>query len=120
VTIQTLIDFSEPPFNGTFEAIAGSELLGCEGGTFVDIPGFVGGKANIAKVFTCDGPGSGTFTANFGPTRAPGPGDLNGHWNIVRSDGDFANLRGEGDFSVVFVGPTSGIETLTGNIHFDP
>jgi hypothetical protein len=114
VTIQTLIDFSTFPFHGTFAVVAGSALLGCSGGTFVDHPAnpanFI--SQSIRKLFTCTAGGTGTFTVNF----MPGVG----RWNALDGTGDFANLRGEGNFSVVLVGPTTGVETLTGNIHFEP
>jgi hypothetical protein len=122
-TITTAIDFSSFPFSGTFLVDPGSGLLGCNGGTFVDTPpAQSGGRGMIAKEFTCDdGPGVGTFTANFKATAKPGPGDRNGHWTVVEGTGDFANLRGEGDFSVVVDFLTlTGVETLTGKIHFDP
>lgn len=121
VTIVTNIDFSEFPFSGPFEVTQGAGLLGCSGGTFVDLPaGFdppSGG--HIAKVFTCTDDGEGEFVANFQPGPKPGPGDLNGHWNVTSGTDDFATLHGEGDFSVVFTGPESGEETLTGEVHFD-
>jgi hypothetical protein len=127
VTIETVIDFSAPPFGGTFAVTQGSELLGCAGGTFVDTPASVDNPGSgvpvsrsIHKAFTCTSGGSGTFIVNFQPTPTPGPGVLNGHWNVLRGTGDFTNLRGEGDFSVIFTSPATGQETLTGTIHFDP
>jgi hypothetical protein len=122
VTIQTAIDFSTFPFHGTFTLVQGAASLGCSGGTFADQPAdpvfdpLSKARPSIRKTFTCAGIRTGSFTANFQGTPAPGPGDANGHWNIVDGSDDFANLRGEGDFSVVF----SGVETLTGTIHFDP
>lgn len=122
VTINTMIDFTVFPFSGTFTVSEGAELLGCSAGTFRDVPagGFSAGA--IRKTFTCTaGANSGsTFTVSFRPTPAPGPGDANGHWQVVAGTGGFANLRGQGDFSVVFTTPTTGAETLTGTIHFDP
>jgi hypothetical protein len=123
VTINTVIDFSEFPFSGTFTVSEGSELLGCSAGTFEDVPagGFSAGA--IRKTFTCTaGPSAGsTFTVSFRPTPAPGPGQANGHWQVVSGTGDFANLRGQGDFSVVFSETDpEGFETLTGSIHFEP
>lgn len=38
VTIMTAISFAAFPFSGTFTVTAGSALLGCAGGTFVDFP----------------------------------------------------------------------------------
>ena len=123
VTINTVIDFTEFPFAGTFTVTAGSVLLGCSAGTFVDLPagGFSAGA--IRKHFTCEaGAQSGSsYTLSFRPTPAPGPGDANGHWQVVDGTGGFANLRGQGNFSVVFSATEpEGFETLTGSIHFDP
>ena len=122
VTIVTAISFAEFPFSGTFAVEEGEDTLGCSAGTFVDHPsGFEPpAKGDIAKIFTCAEGGDGTFTANFQPTRKPGPGDQNGHWNITDATGDFAGLRGQGDFSVVVTGPDSGTETLTGVVHYEP
>jgi hypothetical protein len=123
VTINTVIDFSEFPFSGTFTVSEGSTLLGCSGGTFVDIPAGGFSRGAIRKTFTCTtGPNAGsTFTVQFRPTPAPGPGQANGHWQVLTGTGGFANLRGQGDFSVVFSETTpEGFETLTGSIHFDP
>ncbi len=121
VTITTLIDFTNFPFTGTFAVTPGAGLLGCAGGTFIDLPGPLG-HANIAKVLECDGPGTGTFTINFTLGPRPGPGVVNGHWNVLagRGTGDFALLHGVGKISLVFTGPVTGIETLTGKIHFEP
>jgi len=123
VTINTVIDFTTFPFEGTFTVSAGSGLLGCSAGTFVDTPagGFSAGA--IFKLLTCTaGTQSGSsFTVSFRPTPAPGPGDANGHWQVVDGTGGFANLQGQGEFSVVFSATElEGFETLTGSIHFDP
>jgi hypothetical protein len=122
VTIKTSISFANFPFTGTFNVTEGRDVLGCSGGTFVDHPsGFEPpAKGDIAKIFTCDDGGSGTFTANFQPTRKSGPGDQNGHWNITDATDDFTGLRGQGDFSVNSTGPDSGVETLTGVVHYEP
>jgi hypothetical protein len=118
VTIVTAVDFSDFPIEGTFIVTVGADTLGCSSGTFVDAPfGF-----SVRKEFTCSSGGTGKFTANFQPLPKPGPGDANGQWNIVEATGDFAGLRGSGDFSVVF--PTDcppsciGTETFTGKVHF--
>jgi hypothetical protein len=120
VTIVTAIDFSTEPPSGTFTVPVGSGALGCSGGTFVDA--FVVGFGGVQKNLTCtNGSGAGdTFVIQFHPTfNVPGPGDLNGPWSVQDGSGDFAKLHGAGDFSVVFTGPASGVEMLTGSIHFD-
>jgi hypothetical protein len=122
VTINTVIDFTVFPFGGTFTVTEGSELLGCSAGTFVDIPAGGFSRGAIRKHFTCTtGVNAGSsFTVNFRPTR-PAEGGATGQWQVLNGTGAFANLRGQGDFSVVF-SPTEpvGFETLTGAIHFDP
>jgi len=122
VTIVTAISFADFPFSGTFAVVEGADTLGCSAGEFVDHPsGFEPPtRGNIAKIFTCTAGGDGTFTANFEPTLKPGPGDGNGHWNITDGTDDFTGLRGEGDFSVSYTSGDSGVETLTGNVHYEP
>ncbi len=125
VIIEGTLDTSSVPFIGTFEVLEGVNLLGCSSGTFVDLPAglFPPTRGRIAKVFTCEDGGTGTFTANFQPLpTVPGPGDRNGHWNITDSTGDFVGLHGHGDFSAVFDGfpPTSIDETLSGVVHYAP
>ena len=119
VTIVTAIDFSSFPPSGTFTVPVGSATLGCSSGTFSDsFLGFGTGR----RTFTCtSGPGSGdTFVFKFLPRSGPpGPGDQNGPWSVLSGTGDFAKLHGSGDFSVVFTGEFSGVETLSGGIHFD-
>lgn len=127
VMIETNIDFTEFPFSGEFVVTVGAGLLGCSSGTFEDFPASnAPAPSAIDKVFTCTDGGSGQFVATFRPTLKPGPGDGNGHWNVTSGTGDFARLRGQGDFSVMFTDfdpvtgfPTAGMETLTGDVHFD-
>jgi len=120
VTIVTAIDFSQFPFSGTFTVTAGSSALGCSEGEFVDLPR---GNGFIERTFTCtEGSGSGdTFIVHFHPlfVGPPGPGDANGPWSAKGGTGSFVTLHGSGDFSLVFTSPSSGVETLTGRIHFD-
>ena len=117
VSIETEIDFSTDPIQGTFEVTEGADILGCSSGTFVDTPRDV----DIRKDFTCGtGTKEGTFTAVFDPQDIPGPGDQNGPWSILEGTGDFTSLQGEGDFSVVFDpdGLPKGVETFTGDIEY--
>jgi hypothetical protein len=126
VTIETSVDFFPRPVHGTFEVVAGSALLGCAAGTFVDEP--AGGFGiSIRKTFTCTQGGQGSFTFNFTPVIFVSPGVFRGHWNVLatKSTDDFVGLRGEGDFSVVTTGSVEdetleGQETLTGTIRFVP
>ena len=113
VSISTMIDFQV--FGGTFDVSQGSELLGCSAGTFRDT---FRGHGAIEKKFTCELGGAGTFTFLFKPIFWAGHGDLTGHWEVWRSDGDFAGLRGQGSFSILFSDPP--MEFMDGYIHFEP
>jgi hypothetical protein len=122
-TIVTDITFPEEgaPF-GTFTAL---DPL-CPSGTFVDE--FVGGggafrsghvdygASAILKMFTCTD-GSGTFTILFHPqfTPATPAGCLQaGPFAVIGGSGDYAKLRGRGDFCVFAVGEDEISETFTG------
>ena len=121
-TIVTDITFPEEgePF-GTFTA---SEPL-CPSGTFVDE--FVGGggafrsghvsyhSSTVRKTFTC-ADGSGTFTILFHPQFTPAtPAGCEeaGPFAVIGGTGDYANLRGTGDFCV-FPNGEGFTETFTG------
>src|SRR5215218_10383500 len=122
-TIVTDITFPEEgePF-GTFTA---SEPL-CPSGTFVDE--FVGGggafasdrvsysASTIRKMFTC-ADGSGTFTILFHPQFTPATPagcEQAGPFAVIGGTGDYAQLRGQGDFCVFAVGEDEFSETFTG------
>ena len=122
-TIVTDIIFPEEgaPF-GTFTAL---DPL-CPSGTFVDE--FVGGggafrsghvdygASAILKMFTCTD-GSGTFTILFHPQFTPAtPTDCGqaGPFAVISGTGDYAQLRGQGDFCVFAVGEDEFSETFTG------
>lgn len=123
-TITTDITFPEEgePF-GTFTAL---EPL-CPSGTFVDA--FVGGGgafrsgvffhgATVRKTLTCDD-GSGTFTILFHPQFTPAtPASCveAGPFSVVGGTGDYAKLRGHGDFCV-FPSGDRITETFTGTFH---
>jgi hypothetical protein len=120
-TIVTDITFPEegPPF-GTFTA---SEPL-CPSGAFVDE--FIGGGGSfhpnapvqfgssaIRKHFTC-ADGSGTFTILFHPQLTPATSagcDQSGPFTVIAGTGDYALLRGSGEFCVTFADLQ---ETFTG------
>jgi len=122
-TIVTDITFPEggEPF-GTFTAL---DPL-CPSGTFVDE--FVGGggafrsghvdygASAILKTFTCTD-GSGTFTILFHPQFTPAtPEDClqAGPFAVIGGTGDYAELRGQGDFCLVLVGDDDFNEIFTG------
>jgi hypothetical protein len=115
ITLMTQTSFTSEPYRGTFEVTKGTEVLGCERGSFVDTTA----GTTVFKELTCEsGARSGTFTAKFNPD-APGPGDRNGQWSIVEAADDFSGLDGGGEFSaVVDEGWRTGVETLTGDIQF--
>lgn len=108
MTITTQIDFTEEPFQGTFEVLEGADALGCSSGTFVDTPT----ERGVHKEFTCEsGTGTGTFTAEFFPPGGP--------WKIVDADDDFGELSGWGAFAVTpdETDPeNTGVETFIGEI----
>ncbi len=122
MTIVTKIDFSTFPFHGTFTVPEGADILGCSKGRFVDVPAGEA-SASIDKVFTCTRGGSGSFVANFRPCAIsfdPEAGTCTGNWDFVSATGDFVGLHGAGDVTVVFdPNRPTGVETLTGLIHFD-
>ncbi len=116
--ITATSDFAGDQVVGTFDVPEGADGLGCDSGSFVDTDVPTG----VRRLATCEsGDRAGTFTVHFVPGDGPGPGDLNGPWNVEGATGDFAGLQGEGDFSVVFNEETeSGAETLGGSIEFGP
>ena len=112
-TIVTDIIFPEEgnPF-GTFTA---SDPTLCPSGTFVDQgSGFAGA---IRKNFTC-ADGSGTFTILFRPLQTPvtpAGCEIAGPFVVVGGTGDYARLRGRGDFCAFAPGGENEFrETFTG------
>lgn len=119
-TITTAILFGPPANHGTFVATAPL----CPTGTFVDEFQTAGGgpspqfTALLYKTLTCDD-GSGTFTIQF---HAHFPREDEGGstpWTVLSGTGAYATLHGTGNLTFVRTGPVSGIETLTGKVHFD-
>jgi hypothetical protein len=115
VTITTTIHFTSFPFFGTFTVDDPNNVLGCDAGTFFDLPR---ARGVIEKHFTCTAGGSGTFVILFHPPRKP--------WNVLLGTGDFETLHGTGSFSLVITEfgangePIQGTETLIGQFHHDP
>jgi hypothetical protein len=122
-TITTNIIFPEQ--GEPFGIFAATEPL-CPSGTFVDE--FVGGggafasgsvfyhASTVRKTFTCSD-GSGTFTILFHPQFSPATSSAceeAGPFAVVGGTGDYATLRGQGDFCVFPVGE-GFTETFTGN-----
>jgi hypothetical protein len=120
ITLTTAIQFGPPANHGTF--VASAPL--CPSGTFVDEFETAGGgqspqfTALLDKTLTCDD-GSGTFTIQF---HAHFPReDVGGStpWVVLRGTGAYATLHGTGSLTFIHTGPTTGVETLTGEVHFD-
>ena len=61
-------------------------------------------------VFTCDTPGSGTFTIH----------QVNKTWRVITAAGDFAGLQGEGECKFVSTGDDVGQWTFHGTIRYPP
>jgi hypothetical protein len=110
VTIETVLDLSESPIHGTFEVTVGADVLGCSGGTLVQMNSETFGKKD--NVMTCEsGSNAGTFTIVYDP------GDLL-YWDVLESSDDFAGLQGEGRMSGVFTNASTVEETFTGDIEY--
>ena len=74
------------------------------------------GASAILKTFTCTD-GSGTFTILFHPQFTPGTSEgceSAGPFAVIGGTGDYAQLRGRGDFCVFGVGEDEVRETFTG------
>ena len=117
VWIETEIDFAT--LEGSFWFIEGYEIPGCAPGSFVDILyGAPHSSAANRKVFDCGDDGVDDFTFIFNPGWGP---EAQGHWVVWKGTGDFAGLRGRGDFSVVVDWDNlTASETFTGVLHFHP
>jgi D-alanyl-D-alanine carboxypeptidase len=113
VTITDLIDFETE--SGLFDVPEGASVLGCENGSFVEAPL----AAVMERVFTCEsGERSGSFTVHFQPEMAE-QGRFTSSWTVEDSTGDFAGLRGNGDFVGVLTDDEVHAEaTWTGEITF--
>jgi hypothetical protein len=117
ITITAQVDLSTPAATGTF--VASAPL--CPSGTFADDILARGGGPSpvttllIRRTHTCDD-GSGTFIIQligvFTP-QFPGP------WSVFSGTGAYTTLHGSGTSTFVLTGPTSGISTLIGEVHFD-
>jgi hypothetical protein len=123
MTITTTVAFSGPP-QGTFTASGPI----CPSGTFVDefvagggsfrAPRLIAYALTVRKHFTC-ADGSGTFTVQFHPQFHPSS-DLNFHesgpWAMSEGTGKYGNLKGHGDFGVIYYDtqPVTGTEVFAG------
>ncbi|MEE9413771.1 MAG: hypothetical protein V3V01_00710 [Acidimicrobiales bacterium] len=116
VAIEATPDFTGDVVVGTFVVSEGDEILGCSAGSFED----AGSPLGIDRILTCNsGARSGTINIRFNPVEAPGPGDLNGPWEVRSATGGFSGLGGGGDFSVTFSDDDSaGTESLIGEIAY--
>jgi hypothetical protein len=110
VTIETDIDRSASPIQGTFEVTVGADVLGCSSGTLVQMQSETFGKRD--NVMTCEsGPNAGTFTIVYSPD--------NFNWNVLESSDDFAGLQGEGGLTWVLPSANTLAETFTGDIEYN-
>ena len=110
VTIETDIDRSASPINGTFEVTDGADVIGCSSGTVVQMQSETFGARDY--VMTCEsGSNTGTFTI------VSGAGD-SFNWSVLESSDDFAGLLGRGVFAFDLPSPTTLTETFTGAIEY--
>jgi hypothetical protein len=115
-SLETGIDYSTQPFQGSFEVTEGADILGCSSGTWEDARNDEAGDLqSVSKFMTCSEGDTGTFTINYVPggydTGQPGSSD--GPWSIEDATADFSGLQGEGDYR------TAGeAEILTGDIEY--
>jgi hypothetical protein len=116
ITINTVDDFSTPHPTGTF--VASAPL--CASGTFIDLivnHEDIANKFLVDRTLTCDD-GSGTFTIHL-HVQFPRQATDSAPWSINGGTGAYTTLHGTGTWTTVSTGPTSGADTLTGEVHFD-
>ncbi len=112
ITFRAKINLSDQPASGTFVVDNGADVLGCSGGTVVQLASSEFSIGN--NVMTCDsGPNTGTFTVDHGSQDVY-------VWNVVESSGDFAGLQGEGSWDFLLTDPGNVVETFTGDIEYTP
>jgi len=110
VTIETDVDRSVSPLQGTFEVTVGADVLGCSSGTLVQMNSETFGKKD--NVMTCEsGSNTGTFTIVYDPVDTS-------RWTVLESSDDFAGLQGEGRLSWVLPNASTVVETFTGDIEY--
>lgn len=116
LVIEARVDFASEPSPGTFEVTAGSDQLGCSGGTLIENQT----PSGLTDAFTCEnGARNGTFTIEWQiDDRVEGPGDVNGPWAVIDATGDFVGLAGEGIWSGTSDG-VNGFGTFAGVISVD-
>jgi hypothetical protein len=113
VTIETDIDRSASPsegtFEGTFEVTVGADVIGCSSGTLVRMQAETFGWSD--EMMTCEaGPNTGTFTITYR--------DELTDWSVLESSDDFTGLQGVGRLTFVFPDANSVEETFTGDIEY--
>ena len=119
VTIETELDFTGFPVIGSFEVTEGADVLGCDAGTFSDVPT----GESITSTLVCEsGSRDGSFSILFyleeNADAAGEFAEFAGPWSITASTEDFVGLQGEGDMSMAFDSQTTGIETFTGTVEY--
>ena len=110
IAFQAVVDLSHAPISGTFEVIAGADILGCSSGTLVRRSPSSSDKGDYDM--TCESGSAGTFTIVHGGDRF--------EWSVLESTGDFAGLQGEGRFTFVLTSTSTVVETFTGDIEYTP
>lgn len=91
IVIEGEITFGERFATGTWEATKGADVLGCSGGSLYER----GAEDHIANRMTCEnGDKAGSFVGRFAPA---GTGATStSSWELILTDGDFADMSGTG------------------------
>ncbi len=108
IRIETDVSFATGVAEGTFSVTAGSDRLGCSGGTLVDLEV----NAGVLRTFTCDDADhQGDLVIFFDPNEGlEGPGELNARWYTRGSTGDFVGVDTEGLWAAQLV--SGGAEAI--------
>ena len=89
IAVVARIDFETG--GGTWEVTDGTDVLGCDGGSFTE-DGFAAG---IERTLSCeDGERAGTIVVRFSPEPVePDSDDFASDWTVHAATGDFVGLR---------------------------
>jgi hypothetical protein len=123
VTIEVPTDFSQTEWPFTAHGEAVDIGLICSSGTVTDGKYIAAGRPDgghwnfrIEKVFVCKD-GSGSFTINLQAHVYFEPYSDVGTWNVLRGDGEYSHMHGNGDLvGTQFEGGGGVLDIYTGSI----